>query len=218
MLIDSHGRKVSYLRLSITDRCNLRCLYCRPQAEWTFLPHSEILSFEEMAELVDVAMLAGVEKIRLTGGEPFARKDFIPFVGRLHAKYPDLDLRITTNGTMLSGRVAELRDAGISCLNVSLDTLQREKFQEITGVDGYEQVRAGIDACSGRWAQGQGQRRGPERHQRRRVARVRGLRPHPRGGRAIYRVHAHRLPVALEPGQLLAGRGDHRRSGETRAP
>jgi GTP 3',8-cyclase len=147
MLIDSHGRKVSYLRLSITDRCNLRCLYCRPQAEWTFLPHSEILSFEEMAELVDVAMLAGVEKIRLTGGEPFARKDFIPFVGRLHAKYPDLDLRITTNGTMLSGRVAELRDAGISCLNVSLDTLRREKFQEITGVDGYEQVRTGIDAC-----------------------------------------------------------------------
>lgn len=147
MLIDSHGRKVSYLRLSITDRCNLRCLYCRPQAEWNFLPHSEILSFEEMAELVDVARLAGVEKVRLTGGEPFARKGFIDFVGRLHAKYPGLDLRITTNGTMLSGRVAELRDAGISCLNISLDTLQRGKFEEITGVDGYGQVRAGIDAC-----------------------------------------------------------------------
>lgn len=68
MLIDSHGRKVSYLRLSITDRCNLRCLYCRPAAEWTFLPHEQILSFEEMAELVDVARLAGVEKVRLTGG------------------------------------------------------------------------------------------------------------------------------------------------------
>ncbi|PKN31726.1 MAG: cyclic pyranopterin phosphate synthase MoaA, partial [Deltaproteobacteria bacterium HGW-Deltaproteobacteria-20] len=97
MLIDSHGRKVSYLRLSITDRCNLRCLYCRPQDEWTFIPHEQILSFEEMAELVDVARQAGVEKVRLTGGEPFARKDFIPFMGRLHAKYPDLDLRITTN-------------------------------------------------------------------------------------------------------------------------
>ena len=147
MLIDSHGRKVSYLRLSITDRCNLRCLYCRPQDEWTFIPHQEILSFEEMAELVDVAKQAGVEKVRLTGGEPFARKDFIPFVGRLHVKYPDLDLRITTNGTLLAGRVDELREAGISCLNISLDTLQRKKFEEITKTDGYDQVRAGIDAC-----------------------------------------------------------------------
>lgn len=147
MLIDSHGRKVSYLRLSITDRCNLRCLYCRPQDEWTFISHQEILSFEEMAELVDVARQAGVEKVRLTGGEPFARKDFIPFVGRLHAKYPDLDLRITTNGTLLADRVDELREAGISCLNISLDTLQRKKFEEITKVDAYDQVRAGIDAC-----------------------------------------------------------------------
>ena len=147
MLIDSHGRKVSYLRLSITDRCNLRCLYCRPAAEWTFLPHEQILSFEEMAELVDVARLAGVEKVRLTGGEPFARKGFISFVGRLHGKYPDLDLRITTNGTMLAGRIDELREAGISCLNISLDTLRREKFQDITGVDAFDQVRAGIDAC-----------------------------------------------------------------------
>ncbi|SFL99837.1 cyclic pyranopterin phosphate synthase [Desulfomicrobium norvegicum] len=147
MLIDSHGRKVSYLRLSITDRCNLRCLYCRPQDEWTFIPHEQILSFEEMAELVDVARQAGVEKVRLTGGEPFARKDFIPFVGRLHAKYPDLDLRITTNGTLLADRVDELREAGISCLNVSLDTLQRKKFEEITKIDAYDQVRAGIDAC-----------------------------------------------------------------------
>ena len=147
MLIDSHGRKVSYLRLSITDRCNLRCLYCRPQDEWTFIPHEQILSFEEMAELVDVARQAGVEKVRLTGGEPFARKDFIPFVGRLHAKYPDLDLRITTNGTLLADRVDELREAGISCLNISLDTLQRKKFEEITKIDAYDQVRAGIDAC-----------------------------------------------------------------------
>ena len=147
MLIDSHGRKVSYLRLSITDRCNLRCLYCRPQNEWVFLPHDDILTYEEMLELVDVSILAGVEKIRLTGGEPFARKGFIPFVARLHARYPDLDLRITTNGTMLQGRIEAIRDAGITCLNISLDTLKREKFREITGVDGYDQVRAGIDAC-----------------------------------------------------------------------
>ncbi len=147
MLIDTHGRKVSYLRLSITDRCNLRCLYCRPQSEWKFLPHEQILTFEEMFELVDIAQVAGIEKVRLTGGEPFARKGFIPFVGRLHAKYPDLDLRITTNGTMLKGRIGELKDAGVSCLNISLDTLKREKFEEITRVDAYDAVRAGIDAC-----------------------------------------------------------------------
>jgi cyclic pyranopterin phosphate synthase len=147
MLIDSHGRKVSYLRLSITDRCNLSCLYCRPRSDWKFLPHEQILTFEEMFELVDVAQIAGVEKVRLTGGEPFARRGFIPFVGRLHAKYPDLDLRITSNGTMLQGRIDELKDAGVSCLNISLDTLQREKFKEITQVDGFDDVRAGIDAC-----------------------------------------------------------------------
>lgn len=147
MLIDSHGRKVSYLRLSITDRCNLRCLYCRTEDAWTFLPHEQILSYEEMFELVDVARVAGVEKVRLTGGEPFARKGFVSFVGRLHGKYPDLDLRITTNGTLLEDRVGELRAAGISVLNISLDTLERRKFETITGVDAYDRVRAGIKAC-----------------------------------------------------------------------
>lgn len=147
MLIDSHGRKVSYLRLSITDRCNLRCLYCRPESDWVFLPHENILTYEEMLELVDVAIHVGVEKVRLTGGEPFARKGFVPFVAKLHARYPDLDLRITTNGTMLEGRIAEIQEAGINCLNISLDTLVREKFRQITGIDAYERVRAGIDAC-----------------------------------------------------------------------
>lgn len=147
MLIDPHGRRVSYLRLSITDRCNLRCLYCRPEEEWVFLPHDRILTYEEMAELVEVSKRAGVEKIRLTGGEPFARKGFIAFAGRLHATYPDLDLRITTNGTMLAGRVRELREAGIACLNISLDTLERAKFEEITRVDAYDKVRAAIDEC-----------------------------------------------------------------------
>lgn len=147
MLVDSHGRKVSYLRLSITDRCNLRCLYCRPESDWEDLPHEHVLSYEEMFELVDAARMAGVEKVRLTGGEPFARRDFIPFVARMHAAYPDLDLRITTNATLLAGQAEAVREAGVTCLNISLDTLDREKFQTITGVDGYHQVRAGIDAC-----------------------------------------------------------------------
>lgn len=146
MLIDSHGRKVSYLRLSITDRCNLRCMYCRSDAEWTDIPHQDVLTYEEMLEVVDAARLAGVEKVRLTGGEPFARKGFLTFAARLHERYPDLDLRVTTNGTMLADRIAAVREAGITCLNISLDTLQRDKFREITGVDAYDQVRAGIDA------------------------------------------------------------------------
>lgn len=147
MLVDHHGRKVSYLRLSITDRCNLRCLYCRPLDEWTFLSHENILSYEEMTRLVDAARQAGVEKVRLTGGEPFARKDFIPFVARLHQAFPDLDLRITTNATLMQDKARALREAGVTCLNISLDTLRRDRFREITGVDGYDLVRSGIDAC-----------------------------------------------------------------------
>lgn len=147
MLVDNHGRKISYVRLSITDRCNLRCLYCHPEDEWVFIPHEHILTYEEMFELITVARQAGVEKVRLTGGEPFARRNFIPFAARVHDTYPDMDLRITTNGTMLEKNVAELVAAGISCVNVSLDTLNQEKFAQITGVDAYAQVRAGIDAA-----------------------------------------------------------------------
>lgn len=146
MLTDPHGRNVSYLRLSITDRCNLRCLYCRPE-EWVFIPHEDILTFEEMIELAQAAQSAGVEKLRLTGGEPFVRKGFLSFVERLHTTCPGLDLRITTNGTLLADRVRALTGAGVNRVNISLDTLSREKFRTITGVDGYGRVRAAIEAC-----------------------------------------------------------------------
>lgn len=147
MLVDSSGRTVSYLRLSITDRCNLRCLYCRPASNWVGLSHEDILTYEEMFVLVQAASQAGIEKVRLTGGEPFARKDFIPFVAKLHSAFPQLDLRITTNATLLQDQVQAVRQTGIRCLNISLDTLQRDKFTQITGVDAYALVRAGIDAC-----------------------------------------------------------------------
>lgn len=147
MLVDSNGRTVSYLRLSITDRCNLRCLYCRPAANWVGLSHEDVLTYEEMFKLVNAASQAGIEKVRLTGGEPFARKDFIPFVAKLHAVFPQLDLRITTNATLLQDQAQAVRQAGVTCLNISLDTLQRNKFAQITGVDAYALVRAGIDAC-----------------------------------------------------------------------
>lgn len=147
MLIDPHGRRVSYLRLSITDRCNLRCLYCRTQESFNFLNHTDVLTYEEMFELVHVARLGQVEKIRLTGGEPFARRDFLAFLFRLNKAYPDLDLRITTNGTLLEDRITALREAGVRCLNISLDTLEAPKFEQITGVDAYTTVRKSIDDC-----------------------------------------------------------------------
>ena len=105
-LEDGHGRTVRYIRLSVTDRCNLRCTYCRSGME-TFIPHESVLRYEEMEQLVDMAMDMGVEKVRLTGGEPFARKGFADFLERLRAAHPALDIRVTTNGT-LSRRFDEL--------------------------------------------------------------------------------------------------------------
>lgn len=145
MLMDRHGRTVSYLRLSVTDRCNLRCLYCRPAEDVSFIPHESILTYEEMLEIVAVAQELGVHKVRLTGGEPFARRDFVPFVARLHARFPALDLRITTNATLLAGRMAELTSAGIRTLNISLDTLDPRVFMAITGVDAHGLVLAAVD-------------------------------------------------------------------------
>ncbi len=145
MLMDRHGRTVSYLRLSVTDRCNLRCLYCRPAESVSYIPHEQILTYEEMTEIVAVAQSLGVHKVRLTGGEPFARRDFIPFVAQLHERFPGLDLRITTNATLLGGRMPELKAAGIRTLNISLDTLDATTFAAITGVDVHAKVLAAVD-------------------------------------------------------------------------
>lgn len=147
MLVDRHGRRISYLRLSVTDRCNLRCFYCRSQKCWNFIPHPDILTYEEMFELVGLSESLNVEKVRLTGGEPFVRKGFLGFLEKVVTTYPDLDLRITTNGTLLKDKISALADMGVSCLNISLDTMDRARFQEITGRDFFLQVREAIDAC-----------------------------------------------------------------------
>ena len=147
MLVDRHGRRISYLRLSVTDRCNLLCFYCRSQKCWNFIPHPDILTYEEMFELVGLSESLNVEKVRLTGGEPFVRKGFLGFLEKVVTAYPDLDLRITTNGTLLQGKISALVDMGVACLNISLDTMDRNRFQEITGRDFFQQVRAAIDAC-----------------------------------------------------------------------
>ncbi|MDY6850520.1 MAG: GTP 3',8-cyclase MoaA [Thermodesulfobacteriota bacterium] len=147
MLIDGHGREVRYIRLSITDRCNLRCFYCRAEREVHFIPHEQILTYEEMIELVGLAQALGVAKIRLTGGEPFVRRDFLAFLGMLKEKCPGLDVRVTTNGTLLSGKVPALKHLGVRGVNISLDTLDAAKFARITGRDFFHRVRAGLDEC-----------------------------------------------------------------------
>ncbi len=145
-LVDLHGRRVRYLRLSVTDRCNLRCLYCWGGGGMRFIPHDDILRYEEMARLVDVAVESGVEKVRLTGGEPLVRKNVLHLVELVRKRHPAIDLRITTNGTLLESHVAGLRDLGVSTVNVSLDTFRREVFHEVTGRDFLPQVMAGMEA------------------------------------------------------------------------
>ncbi len=136
---DQHGRCVRYLRLSVTDRCNLRCFYCRSGME-TFIPHPRILRYEEMETLVDMAVEQGMEKIRLTGGEPFARRGFTDFLARLRGRHPDLDIRVTTNGTLVLPHIADLCAAGINAVNLSLDTFDRKKYARVVGRDLFERV------------------------------------------------------------------------------
>jgi len=146
MLVDLFGRRITYLRISITDRCNLRCLYCSGRPfEW--LTPERILSYEEIYRLVKVAVHLGVERVRLTGGEPLVRRGVAGLI-RMLAGIPGLrDLSLTTNGLLLADLAQELRGAGLRRVNVSLDTFDPEKFRRITGVDGLERVLAGIEAA-----------------------------------------------------------------------
>ena len=144
-LEDGHGRTVRYIRLSVTDRCNLRCTYCRSGME-TFIPHESVLRYEEMEQLVDMAMDMGVEKVRLTGGEPFARKGFADFLERLRAAHPALDIRVTTNGTLIGPHIQTLKAIGLNAVNLSLDTFDRDKFEQITGRDLFGKVRENMGA------------------------------------------------------------------------
>ena len=147
VLRDGRGREVSYLRLSVTDRCNLACMYCRPKGSITFIPHDKILRYEELLDLVTLARDMGITKVRLTGGEPFARRDFMAFVASIRTRFPEVDLRITTNATLLAGHPAALADLGVRAVNISLDTLDREKFARITGHDRLDTVRRALDEC-----------------------------------------------------------------------
>jgi len=146
MLVDQHGREVNYLRLAVTDRCNLRCFYCMPAEGIDFLSKKDLLSFEEMLRICELLVKQGVRKIRITGGEPFIRKDLIYFLRDL-VKIPQLEeLHLTTNGTLSTDIVCQLKELGISSVNLSLDTLDRERFLAITRRDLLPKVMGTLDA------------------------------------------------------------------------
>src|SRR6185503_14060977 len=146
-LVDTFGRAHNNLRISVTDRCNIRCFYCMPEDGVQFMDRSEILSFEEIERFVRVAVRLGITKLRVTGGEPLVRKD-LPVLIRKLAAIPGIhDLALTTNGVLLAQMAEELYDAGLRRLNIHLDTLDRERFIRITRRDDLDRVLEGIAAC-----------------------------------------------------------------------
>jgi len=146
-LTDNYGRQITYLRLAITDRCNLRCRYCMPLCGVDFVPHAEMLSFEELERLVRLLSALGLSKIRITGGEPFARRDCLPFMWRLQGMDTVSSLHITTNGVKTLRYLDELAALGIAGINLSLDTLDRNRFQQISRRDHLAEVLATLDGC-----------------------------------------------------------------------
>jgi GTP 3',8-cyclase len=144
---DRFGHRISYLRVSITDRCNERCTYCMPRELQEWLPREGILSFEETLRIVRVAARLGVRKVRVTGGEPLTRRDVVPFLEQL-CRTPGIeDVGLSTNGTLLTKTAAAVRAAGVRTVNVSLDSLDRAEYAQITGRDYLPDVLAGIDAA-----------------------------------------------------------------------
>ena len=145
-LVDTRNRPLRNLRVSVTDRCNLRCGYCMPEEDYVWLPREEILHFEEISRLVDVFIELGVDKVRLTGGEPLLRRDLPALVGLLSARPALRDLAITTNGVLLAEHAPALRAAGLHRVTVSLDTLRPERFAALTRRSHHAQVLEGIAA------------------------------------------------------------------------
>ncbi|EFK11452.1 molybdenum cofactor biosynthesis protein A [delta proteobacterium NaphS2] len=143
-LIDHYQRHLNYLRISITDRCNLRCQYCMPPEGREKLRHEDILSYEEILRLARVAIRLGVDKIRLTGGEPLVRKDFPLLLPELMSIPGLKDVSITTNGIYLKEHLESILSAGVTRLNISLDSLRRDRYQQITGFDGFDRVHEAI--------------------------------------------------------------------------
>jgi len=146
-MLDPYKRDINYLRISVTDRCNLRCRYCMPEEGVQLMPHDDILTFEEIKALVKAGIEQGITKVRLTGGEPLVRKDIVKLV-KMIAELPGIeDLAMTTNGILLDRFAGELKEAGLQRVNISLDTMDPEKFEYITRGGDIQKVFNGIDAA-----------------------------------------------------------------------
>lgn len=142
LLFDNHGRQLRYLRLAITDRCNLRCFYCMPEEGLNWSKKTQILTYEEMLRLVNILAELGISKVRITGGEPFVRKDLVPFMTEL-TQIPGIEkVNITTNGTAPLKQVAAMKAIGINAVNLSLDSLDPQRFKDITRRDEFDAVWA----------------------------------------------------------------------------
>ena len=148
LLVDTHGRPLRNLRLSVTDRCNLRCAYCMPEKDYVWLPRENVLRFEEISTLVDVFVSLGVDKVRLTGGEPLLRRHTPALVSMLAAKRGLTDLAMTTNGVLLGDQAEPLQKSGLRRITVSLDTLRPDRFRALTSVDSLDAALAGAHAAS----------------------------------------------------------------------
>ncbi len=145
-LIDTYDRTIDYVRISVTDRCNLRCRYCvDSNGTFDFIPHNEILSYEEILRFVRIAARLGVRKVRLTGGEPLSRKGIAGLIREINVIEGIRDVALTTNGVFLGDMIGELKDAGLKRINISLDTMKRDRFEYITGVDALDKVLTGIE-------------------------------------------------------------------------
>lgn len=140
MLFDNHGRPINYVRIAVTDRCNLRCFYCMPEEGIQYMPKKDLLTFEEIEKLVTLLAAMGISKVRFTGGEPFVRKDFMKLVNAVAAISGIQDIHLTTNGVLTAPYIKELKKAGVQSVNLSLDTLDKAKFKTITRRDEFDNV------------------------------------------------------------------------------
>ncbi|HPU68109.1 MAG TPA: GTP 3',8-cyclase MoaA [Acetomicrobium flavidum] len=147
-LVDKLGRRLTYVRISVTDRCNFRCRYCMPAQGVEWIPHDRIMRYEEIELLVGILTELGVKKIRLTGGEPFVRKGIPQFLRTLRRLFPELELAVTTNASLLANYIDNIKDLNIN-LNISLDTLDPDKFKDITRIGNLDDVLKGISMWSG---------------------------------------------------------------------
>ncbi|AKD05752.1 GTP 3',8-cyclase MoaA [Pontibacter korlensis] len=146
MLVDKFGRRINYLRLAVTDRCNLRCFYCMPEQGLDWLSRKELMSYEEMLHISSVLVKAGIEKVRITGGEPFVRKGFMSFLTDLSKLNGLQQLTLTTNGVLTAPFVPDLKRIGVTSVNLSLDTLDRDRFFAITRRDELPRVMEALEA------------------------------------------------------------------------